>query len=31
VKPFAWLAGPTGSAIFEVTDRGIGRWNVRGR
>lgn len=31
VKPFAWLAGPTGSAIFEVTDRGVGRWNIRGR
>ena len=31
VKPFAWLTGRTGSAIFEVTDRGIGRWNIRGR
>ena len=31
VKPFAWLVGSTGSAIFEITDRGIGRWNVRGR
>lgn len=31
VKPFAWLTGPTASAIFEVTDRGIGRWNVRER
>jgi hypothetical protein len=31
VKPFAWLTGRAGSAIFEVTDRGVGRWNVRGR
>lgn len=29
LKPFAWITGPAGSAIFEVNDRGTGRWTVR--
>lgn len=29
VKPFAWITGPAGSAIFDIGDHGNGRWIAR--
>jgi hypothetical protein len=29
VKPFAWITGPAGSAIFDIGDHRNGRWIAR--
>jgi len=30
VKPLAWLSGASGSAVFEIAERGPARWKTRG-